>query len=746
MFAAAERVSFRPPFGDILPTSSYPPMRYPSPLPSIRVGRSRHLSGLVVLACVCVAALAGCRDRVVEPEPVAGYSREAGPQRVPQKKPKRGTGPSKALLGSATVAFGTADVASGLTAQQLAEQLVGSGVVVSSAAFTGAPVAGGTFEGGAAIGFDSGTILSSGDVANVVGPNATPATTAENGTPGDAQLQALAGGPTADAAVLTFDFQATADSVYFEYVFASEEYTEFVGSEFDDAFAFFVNGTNCATIGGQRVSVNTVNDGTNAAHFRNNDVRPGPIDTEMDGLTTVQLCAAAVLEGVNTVKLVIADVGDDAYDSNVFIKAGSFSTVPPTTNQAQVNVSGPSGGVASITVTATNVATGEFYLDLTDAQGDALFALPDGDYTFSARRMSVSDPDQLYIWPPAQGFVDPLAASLPGYTPVIYLNGGSALLNPANLRLAVASPLSLSGGQSVEIELEFGLLGATVECTLLDTDGNTFQLGDDAQAYLMTPAGTEPGLPPVFDPGGKIPDNLTQRAIALGVVTIETGESSGDCSLPGAPPGTQVVETGPVELGSETVVYRSAVTVTGTGAVDIDLAPTPLLSHTYYLFDPLGDNGRSPRDIGELITAGWGTTTTLQPTDEFVVASGFSGAGHYTLEIWTTGDPGTSLGMPELTVTARCEAKRCELQPTGPARNGVTVSGVIVERRGVKKGTITWSVRIQGIPEEGSVWFRIGNGQRRTDFTDTAQPLGAGTFEVRKLDGGGNTWIVAGAD
>ena len=98
---------------------------------------------------------------------------------------------------------------------------------------------------GMRIGFDSGVILSSGCVANVVGPNSIDDVTCENGTPGDADLDALAAFPTFDAAVLELDFVPTSDAVVFQYVFASDEYNEYVNTEFNDVFAFLINGANC---------------------------------------------------------------------------------------------------------------------------------------------------------------------------------------------------------------------------------------------------------------------------------------------------------------------------------------------------------------------------------------------------------------------------------------------------------------------------------------------------------------------
>ena len=251
---------------------------------------------------------------------------------------------------AASAAVLTQSLGVDLTATQLAGALVGSGVTVSNAVFTGANTAGGTFSGGgtgagAIIGFDQGVILSSGAIGNVVGPNVTDNdASTNNGQLGDTSLDALlpAGQSSQDAAVLTFNFVPDASSVSFKYVFSSDEYNEFVGEGFNDVFAFFVNGTNCATVGGQPVSVDTINGGkpfgtgaSNPSLFRNNspsDPGPATIDTRMDGLTTVLTCTAPVTPNqTNTMKLAIADVGDGFYDSNVFIEAGSLTTEPPVT-------------------------------------------------------------------------------------------------------------------------------------------------------------------------------------------------------------------------------------------------------------------------------------------------------------------------------------------------------------------------------------------------------------------------------
>src|SRR3972149_4244876 len=115
----------------------------------------------------------------------------------------------------------TEDLTGPLTPEDLANDLVGEGITSSNVTYSGADVAAGRFTGGTGIiGFDSGVILSSGCVANVVGPNSIDDVTCENGTPGDADLDALAAFPTFDAAVLELDFVPTSDAVIFQYVFA----------------------------------------------------------------------------------------------------------------------------------------------------------------------------------------------------------------------------------------------------------------------------------------------------------------------------------------------------------------------------------------------------------------------------------------------------------------------------------------------------------------------------------------------
>lgn len=246
----------------------------------------------------------------------------------------------KTLVGvAASLAFAYAGSASALTvtttndANLLANTVAGSGVTVSNVTFTGTETSAGTFTGGTASGleFDTGIILTTGDAGLAVGPNTSVGAGANNGLAGDTQLDALIPGySTNDATSLSFDFAiASGDTVYFNYVFASEEYNEWVGSSFNDVFGFFLDGVNVGELTpGVAVSVNTVNNTTNAGLY--NDNTAGTYDLQYDGFTDVLKVTVTGLnsEKPHTLKLVIADAGDSILDSAVFIQAGTVSTTP----------------------------------------------------------------------------------------------------------------------------------------------------------------------------------------------------------------------------------------------------------------------------------------------------------------------------------------------------------------------------------------------------------------------------------
>ncbi len=226
----------------------------------------------------------------------------------------------------------------GVDANLLAQELAGEGVTVSGASFTGDPSQGGMFADPAgSIGIAEGVVLSSGEVAEVVGPNDNGGNTSGSFFgPGDADLDALVGGTTRDAAVLNMTFVPTGADLEINYVFASEEYQEWVNSSFNDVFGFFVNGTNCATVAEADgttlpVSVNSINHQKNTQIYVDNPSGAGPYDTQFDGFTQVLTCFATVTPGVpNTLKLALADTSDSILDSAVFLETSGITSTPKT--------------------------------------------------------------------------------------------------------------------------------------------------------------------------------------------------------------------------------------------------------------------------------------------------------------------------------------------------------------------------------------------------------------------------------
>jgi hypothetical protein len=242
--------------------------------------------------------------------------------------------------------------ASNNTLAQIIQSLVGNGITVSNIK-TNLPATSdiyGSFScGTSVVGIESGLILTSGSIQNVNMPNSFSGFTTENGLPGDTLLLArLTDSMGYDASIVSFDIVSNTNKISFQYVFASDEYNEFVGSEYNDVFGFFISGpgitTNIGIAGTQNIalvpnspapiSINTVNKNLNSQYYINNEFEDESDTTrfyhlEYDGLTTVLTATATVQPGIKyTLTLAIEDVSDMLYDCGVFIKGGSITSGP----------------------------------------------------------------------------------------------------------------------------------------------------------------------------------------------------------------------------------------------------------------------------------------------------------------------------------------------------------------------------------------------------------------------------------
>ena len=185
------------------------------------------------------------------------------------------------------------------------------------------------------LGIASGIVLGTGNVTTVPG-SPIPAGNLSSAGTGISN----AGANEFDVATFTFSFipKPGVNRMSLASVFASEEYNEYVNTTFTDNFSMILNGgvysnTNVATIPGTAsgTDINTVNNGTNAGYYRDNTVATPPInDIKMDGATTVFINAFNVVPGtIYTLTIRIADVGDAAFDSIVFVSTSTILNSPP---------------------------------------------------------------------------------------------------------------------------------------------------------------------------------------------------------------------------------------------------------------------------------------------------------------------------------------------------------------------------------------------------------------------------------
>lgn len=251
-----------------------------------------------------------------------------------------------------------------------------SSVQISNITYSGHPLQLGHFTGaGSYIGINEGVIIATGDSRLAATPNRGSVSCVytdaylNDGTHlgighsfraevsltsgfSDSDLDLLGGAPH-NSAVLEFDFVPNSTGVSFEFIFASEEYEEWMGSGFNDVFGFFVsgvnisgpfsnNGVNIAIVPNSNtpISINTINQNTNSQYYIQNVCNlpnnppgcpngccpcPKP-DFQYDGFTTTMIASIDGLECNETyhMRIGITNVSDDKVGSAVFLKAGSF--------------------------------------------------------------------------------------------------------------------------------------------------------------------------------------------------------------------------------------------------------------------------------------------------------------------------------------------------------------------------------------------------------------------------------------
>ncbi|MCF8238136.1 MAG: choice-of-anchor L domain-containing protein [Saprospiraceae bacterium] len=224
---------------------------------------------------------------------------------------------------------------------------------------------------GTELGVPAGILLSSGNISNTKGPNNMGGAGNTFGEPGDSDLHQLAGQTTFDALAIQFDFIPTVEKLTFRYVFASEEYPEFVCSAFNDIFGFFLSGPgingaftndaiNIATLPDTSiyVGINSINSGSpgnsgSSANCMNGSLdygalyvdNTGGMHLQCDGFTLPLDAVVDVIPGeVYHAKIVVADAADGILDSSVFLSVESLcgdSLLHPIAQISKLEYTGP---------------------------------------------------------------------------------------------------------------------------------------------------------------------------------------------------------------------------------------------------------------------------------------------------------------------------------------------------------------------------------------------------------------------
>ncbi|WP_299139967.1 Hint domain-containing protein [uncultured Tateyamaria sp.] len=227
-------------------------------------------------------------------------------------------------------------VREGVDATDMANAIFGNGVQVVSSSYTGDIDSAGIYSNGDSVSpgvtpSDTGVILSTGEVEDFTNSSGSSnqsnsTTTNTSGQNNNSQFNAAAGARTFDASYLDVDFIPTGNVMTMQFVFSSEEYPEFQNSVFQDFVGVWVNGQFVEMdVGNGDTDPGNINTTNNINMFVDNS--NDDYNTEMDGFTiTLTLTMVVQPNVVNSIRIGIADVSDNQYDSNLLIAGDSVQT------------------------------------------------------------------------------------------------------------------------------------------------------------------------------------------------------------------------------------------------------------------------------------------------------------------------------------------------------------------------------------------------------------------------------------
>jgi gliding motility-associated-like protein len=205
---------------------------------------------------------------------------------------------------------------------------------------------------GSSFPFEEGIVLATSTGQSAVGPFVSELISSDSPNwIGDSDLDQILGIHSTNATAIEFDFIASANSLSFNYIFASNEYQYDYPCNYSDGFAFLIKevGTsdpykNLAVLPNTNTPVSSINirpkiepgtrpggisytgcEASNLSYFNGLNTNTSPVNYA--GQTVVMTAQSDVTAGKTYhVKLVIADDQNRHLESAIFLEAGSFAS------------------------------------------------------------------------------------------------------------------------------------------------------------------------------------------------------------------------------------------------------------------------------------------------------------------------------------------------------------------------------------------------------------------------------------
>ncbi len=319
-------------------------------------------------------------------------------------------------------------------------------------------------------------------------------------------------GAEGDTARFSVSFEAddSVDQMFFRFVFGSEEFPEFGGSDFNDAFSLKLNGFNLARLSdGSEANINNLVPNPFGGYhpdFIYNPVDEGPASSEtpLDGYTQVLTFAGAVTpNAVNHLEIEVKDVGDGWKDSAVFLQAGSLGVSETPLGSVdffatESTLLEGSGSVLNLklntlpTETVTVTLDPDEQIDLGNGAGNPLDVVFTPEDALTNRQLMFTAFDDTLVEGVHSGFITATVQSEdPGYSGLEDITVEQFIVDNDTAPVGGRDPL-LSGGQ-MDRPVGAGAIAMSPTAALLPTELADTSLNLGATAALeLSPLDGDP--------------------------------------------------------------------------------------------------------------------------------------------------------------------------------------------------------------------------------------------------------------